>query len=85
MIFHAFRETVLNKQNAPYPPSLDQIRLQLHRLMEEHSESMENQTFLGISPDDLRQHRLRLDRIRKVSADFLEALVRSARHPRTQQ
>ena len=85
MLFQAFRETVLNKQTAPYPANLDQIRVELHRLMQEHIQSMENQTFLGINSDDLLQHRLRLDRIRKVSADFLEALERSGRDSRARQ
>jgi len=55
---------------------LEELRRELERLMQEHIESMQKQTFLGITPDELRQERERMQRIREVSADFLEALKR---------
>lgn len=42
--------------------------------MREHIESMRERTFLGIGPEDVQQEKQRLQRIREVSADFLEAL-----------
>ena len=55
---------------------LEELRRELGRLMQEHIESMQKQTFLGITQDELRQERERMQRIREVSADFLEALKR---------
>jgi len=55
---------------------LEELRRELERLMQEHIESMQKQTFLGITQDELRQERERMQRIREVSADFLEALKR---------
>jgi hypothetical protein len=55
---------------------LEELRCELERLMQEHIESMQKQTFLGITQDELRQERERMQRIREVSADFLEALKR---------
>ena len=57
-------------------PSLEQLRDQLERLMREHIDSMQNQTFLGITPEELLREKDRMERIREVSADFLEALKR---------
>ncbi len=57
-------------------PSVQKLRDELKRLMREHLDSMEKQTFLGISAEELRQQKERLQRIREVSADFLEALKR---------
>jgi hypothetical protein len=57
-------------------PNVEELRDQLERLMREHIDSMAKQTFLGISPEDLRQEKERMQRIREVSADFLEALKR---------
>jgi TolA-binding protein len=53
---------------------LEQLRDQLERLMQEHIESMKTQTFLGISPQELHQEKERMQRIREVSANYLEAL-----------
>ena len=36
-------------------PNVEELRDQLERLMREHIDSMAKQTFLGISPEDLRQ------------------------------
>ena len=57
-------------------PNVEELRDELERLMREHIDSMTKQTFLGISPEDLRQEKERMQRIREVSADFLEALKR---------
>jgi hypothetical protein len=57
-------------------PNVEELRDELERLMRDHIESMAKQTFLGISPEDLRQEKERMQRIREVSADFLEALKR---------
>jgi hypothetical protein len=57
-------------------PSVEKLRDELERLMLEHIESMQKQTFLGISPEELLRERQRMERIREVSADFLEALKR---------
>jgi hypothetical protein len=57
-------------------PSLEKLRDELERLMLEHIESMQKQTFLGISPEELLREKERMERIREVSADFLEALKR---------
>ena len=57
-------------------PNVEELRDELERLMRDHIESMAKQTFLGISPEDLRQEKERMQRIREVSAAFLEALKR---------
>jgi hypothetical protein len=57
-------------------PNVEELRDELERLMREHIDSMAKQTFLGISPEDLGQEKERMQRIREVSADFLEALKR---------
>ena len=59
--------------------SVEKLRDELTRLMQEHIESMRQRTFLGITPDELLRERQRLQRIREVSADFLEALKRISR------
>ena len=60
-------------------PSVGKLRDELERLMREHIESMQRETFLGISPEDLQREKERMQRIREVSADFLEALKRLQR------
>ena len=57
-------------------PNVEELRDELERLMREHIESMAKQTFLGITPEELLREKERLQRIREVSADFLEALKR---------
>ena len=57
-------------------PTVEQLRDELTRLMQEHIESMQKRTFLGIGPQDVDLEKQRLQRIREVSADFLEALKR---------
>jgi hypothetical protein len=60
-------------------PSIEKLRDELTRLMREHIENMQKRTFLGISPEDVQLEKQRLQRIREVSADFLEALKRISR------
>jgi hypothetical protein len=57
--------------------SIDKIRDELQRLLRENLEKLETQVFVGITPEGLRQQKERLERIREVSADFLEALTRT--------
>jgi CRISPR/Cas system-associated endoribonuclease Cas2 len=55
--------------------SLEQLRDELNRLMQEHIESVENETFTGrLNEEELRQQEERLKRIREISADYLAAL-----------
>jgi hypothetical protein len=56
--------------------SVEKLSLELERLMREQIESLARQTFLGISAEELLREKDRLQRIREVSADFLEALKR---------
>jgi hypothetical protein len=58
--------------------SVEEIRRELERLMREQLESLEVQTFGGLSEEELQQQKARLKRIREVSADFLAALRRTA-------
>lgn len=57
--------------------SLKQISAELERLMREQVESLQRQTFLGISSEEISCERDRLKRIREVSAEFLEALKKT--------
>jgi hypothetical protein len=60
---------------------LKQISDELERLMQEQMESLQRQTFLGITAEELSRERERLKRIREVSAEFLEGLKKSGREP----
>jgi hypothetical protein len=55
-------------------PSIEKLCGELQRLMREQIESLARQTFLGITQEELCQEKQRLQRIREVSADYLEAL-----------
>jgi hypothetical protein len=57
-------------------PSVEKLSAELERLMREQIESLARQTFLGITAEELLPEKERLQRIREVSADFLEALKR---------
>jgi hypothetical protein len=57
--------------------SVEKLSEELERLMREQIDSLARQTFLGINAEELQRERERLQRIREVSADFLEALKRS--------
>jgi len=59
--------------------SLEELRDELSRLMQEHIESVNTETFLGrLDQEALLQQEERLKRIREVSAAFLAALKRNA-------
>jgi hypothetical protein len=57
--------------------SIEELRDELNRLMQEQIESLQWQTFVGHDEDLYRHHQERLKRIREVAADFLAALRRS--------
>ena len=58
-------------------PASKNLRDELLRLFRENLQRLETQVFVGITSDELRQHKERMERIREVSADFLEALKRT--------
>jgi hypothetical protein len=60
-------------------PGAKELGDELERLMREQIESLTKQTFLGINLEDLSREKLRLERIREVSADYLAALKET--HP----
>ncbi len=62
-------------------PGIKEIRDELERLMREQLESLQEQTFLGISEEDLQKEKERLKRIRELSAEFLKALKRIPQEP----
>jgi hypothetical protein len=59
-------------------PRLKEISDELERLMREQIESLQRQTFLGISQNELSGEKERLKRIREVSAEFLLILKKGA-------
>jgi hypothetical protein len=56
----------------------EKLRDELEQLMREQIESLQKQTFLGITEEELEHERERLKRIREVSAAFLAALKKTA-------
>ena len=56
--------------------SIEEIRDELAQLMRAQIESLQEQTFVGISRQELRRQDERLKRIREVSSEFLVALRR---------
>jgi hypothetical protein len=56
--------------------SAKEISEELNRLMLEQIESLKNEIFLRLTPEELRRQRERIQRIREVFADFLAALKR---------
>jgi len=61
------------------PPSgrqIEKLRVELQRLMLDHVKKTAEQTFLGISSGEFREEKERMQRIREVSAYYLEALKR---------
>ncbi len=62
-------------------PGIKEIRDELERLMREQIESLQEQTFLGISEEDLQKEKERLKRIRELSAEFLRVLKRIPPEP----
>lgn len=56
--------------------STKELQEELNRLMLEQIDSLNKETFIGLTPAELRQQEERLKSIREVSADFLQALKR---------
>jgi hypothetical protein len=54
--------------------TIKEMRQELDRLMLEQIESTKQQTFGGLSAEEMRKQEDRLKRIREVSADYLAAL-----------
>jgi len=61
--------------------SAKEISEELYRLMLEQMESLRKETFLGLTPKEVRRQQERLQRIREVSADFLAALKKNDLSP----
>ena len=59
--------------------NIEKLRDELTQLMQERIESIKDRTFLGITPEELQLEKQQLQRIREVSADFLDALKRISR------
>lgn len=57
--------------------SLEELREELNRLMEEQIESLTDETFEGLDKEKWRQQEARLKCIREVSADYIAAWKRN--------
>ena len=57
--------------------SIERLRDELLRLFQENLERLEKQVFMGITPEEFRQQKEGLERIREVSAELLAALKRT--------
>jgi len=57
---------------------LEEISAELEKVMAEQIDSLSQQTFLGLTAEHVLQEKERLQRIREISAEFLEALKKSA-------
>jgi predicted metal-dependent hydrolase len=57
--------------------SIERLRDELLLLFQENLERLEKQVFMGITPEEFRQQKERLERIREVSAELLGALERT--------
>jgi hypothetical protein len=53
---------------------LEELKVELRRLMLEQIESLRTQTYCGLGEEELRKQDERLERIRQVSSDFLALL-----------
>jgi hypothetical protein len=56
--------------------SIEELRDELKSLLNAQTESLANQTFIGLDTEVVRQQEVRLNRIREVSSEFLAALKR---------
>ena len=54
--------------------STKELHEELNGLLQEQIDSLRKETFVGLSPEELRRQEERLKRIREVSADFVAAL-----------
>jgi hypothetical protein len=57
--------------------SVEEIRAELEKVMGEQIESLSQQTFLGVTAEQVMQEKERLLRIREISAEFLQVLKNS--------
>jgi hypothetical protein len=57
--------------------SVEEIRAELEKVMGEQIESLSQQTFLGVTAEQVMQEKERLLRIREISAEFLQVLKKS--------
>jgi len=73
----SFLSSICELKRAVTDRSTKEIMKELSRLMLEQVESLKHETFMGISPDELRRQEGRLKRIRELSADYLAALQRN--------
>ena len=65
---------------------VDELKLKLSRLMEEHIESLRKQTFVPPDEEQREADEERLKRIREISADYLVAVERAqAQHPQIEE
>jgi len=62
--------------------SIQELRRELDRLMQEQVESLKKRTFGGLGEEELRREEQLLKRIREVSADYLAALERKTEKSR---
>jgi hypothetical protein len=62
--------------------SIEELRSELDRLMQEHVQSLKKRTFGGLGAEELRRDEQLLKRIREVSADYLAALERRTANSR---
>ena len=57
--------------------STEEVREELEEVMREQIESLQAQTFGGLSEEELREQQERLKRIRELSADYLSAVKKT--------
>ena len=79
LLFNGKGGNNLNTQASTGGWSIDRLRAELDWLVQENIESIERQTFLGVSAAELGKHKECLERIREVSG-FLLAALKGIRH-----
>ena len=57
--------------------SIEEIRDELERMMQEQIASLKAETFGGLTEEELSEQQERLKRIRELSADYLAAVKRN--------
>jgi len=56
--------------------SIDDLRQEMSRLMQEHIDSLKEQAFVAPKQEQIEKDRKRLERIREVSADYIAEMGR---------
>lgn len=56
---------------------INDLKAEMNRLMQEHIESLGNQTFVTPNEEQLYKEEERLKRIRELSADYLKAFAKA--------